>query len=39
MLICMPLLAAMMAVDPSIQFAAANDPHPVPLHQLAGAAA
>lgn len=36
---CMPLLAAMMAVDNSITFAPANDPHPVPLQQLAGAAA
>lgn len=28
---CMPLLATMMAIDPSIQFEPAADPHPAPL--------
>lgn len=28
---CMPLLATMMAIDPGIQFAPADEPHPTPL--------
>lgn len=34
---CMPLLAAMMVVDPSIQFAPAAEQHPAPLNPQAAA--